>query len=689
MKHELGHYLIEQGRIDPDEVRTKLKETIDEGKLDSAAKLYAEAYQGSGLSPEEIWKECICDSLGDMNIFANEADVGEFMGEILPEIKNAAAENSAKSPTQTRGSPDGKASRETKADAEEDIDYDEEDIDAIRAFSTAIDEVMTCSDEYALSKTRTDTFRILAHTPKIILNNVKGAKNLPIDIRFDALYLAARESGILNGNYHNLGKNILENIHFNISNPDAIVRMKNGRINIFANIQTEKGSTGVISIELDTPIAKENSYKDRYNLVITIFAGKDNYIRNNLLKNGDYVEYEKSDLSQVNSQLHEWMAIINDKSLSNIISRKSDLSSGIDENNSSGGQYSRELDIDGQSITMQSVKDLREILKAHNIQGSERLSINQFTSEDIKKAEPWARKFYAELGTKSPFFRAWFGDWRAYDKEKNIGIHDVLPLNLATKNDAVNYIKDGLKNKTLFRGNIHNDDIKSVINIGAQVYNDTLIYANRRYSRDNDFVKYCDSISLLQDIKSIVSDSILLDTDVANLKLDKDGKELHPNRAFIHYLYTVKRIDNRCYLVKLVVDELLSNDTTTHRAYSVDEIEISPVAVSQVLTPADTTSDISGGISTSTISIADLHGLVKQFDKEFSPKDVNPILLNEDGTPKVFYHGTDGDFNSFSREKRGSRGKALNFGMGFYFTPKKSIAENYTSTDNVMSVCRL
>jgi hypothetical protein len=48
--------------------------------------------------------------------------------------------------------------------------------------------------------------------------------------------------------------------------------------------------------------------------------------------------------------------------------------------------------------------------------------------------------------------------------------------------------------------------------------------------------------------------------------------------------------------------------------------------------------------------IADLFAIVKAHDKDFEkdskhpvylePNPVNPILLNEDGTPKVFYHGT-------------------------------------------------
>ena len=35
------------------------------------AALYAPLYEGSELSAEEIWEEIICDSLGDMNVFAD------------------------------------------------------------------------------------------------------------------------------------------------------------------------------------------------------------------------------------------------------------------------------------------------------------------------------------------------------------------------------------------------------------------------------------------------------------------------------------------------------------------------------------------------------------------------------------------------------------------------------------------
>ncbi len=43
---------------------------------------------------------------------------------------------------------------------------------------------------------------------------------------------------------------------------------------------------------------------------------------------------------------------------------------------------------------------------------------------------------------------------------------------------------------------------------------------------------------------------------------------------------------------------------------------------------------------TTDYSIADLHSLVKTYDEKFSPKTVNPLLLNKNETPKMFYHGT-------------------------------------------------
>ena len=110
MRHELGHDMIAKGEVDIKAVRERLEQTVGKENIDAVAEIYVGAYEGSGMSAEAIWEECICDSLGDMNIFAGEEAISEFMSPMISEIKVAASES--KAPTQTRGSPEGKASRE-------------------------------------------------------------------------------------------------------------------------------------------------------------------------------------------------------------------------------------------------------------------------------------------------------------------------------------------------------------------------------------------------------------------------------------------------------------------------------------------------------------------------------------------------------------------------------------------------
>ena len=300
------------------------------------------------------------------------------------------------------------------------------------------------------------------------------------------------------------------------------------------------------------------------------------------------------------------------------------------------------------NITESDLKSLRAI---------GRKSINSFTSEEIQATEKWARKFYRELGTKSPFFRAWFGDWRAKDTTKISYLDYADAFKSISQKDGTETITSGLKDGTLFRGNIKNKDTGFAVNVGAKVYNDTLTYANRAFSRNSDAGSFSARIALLKDVKKLVESSILLDTKVID--------EENTNRTFMHSFYTIAYAGKDQYLVKLFVDELTSDAETIRRAYNVKSIEISPIAVSRAFRPASTTGD--SGESLSTISISDLFDLVKQYDQEFSPNTVNPVLLNEDGTPKVFYHGTRDLFTEFRLQDKPKFGRAL--GDGFYFTP--------------------
>ena len=192
-------------------------------------------------------------------------------------------------------------------------------------FSENVNEVLNMSDAEAKHNAAQGNFiRVMKDTPEIILKNVEDAKNVEVIISFYSLYLAGREEGILEGHYHNLGREILYQIPEYIANPDAIVRMKNGRLNLLTQIKTTKGKNGIISVELNTVKDINNQYKN-YNLIVSVFSAKDNYTENNIRKNGVKVEYKREDLSQVNSQLYKWLAIVNEKSSHNTITQNEEF----------------------------------------------------------------------------------------------------------------------------------------------------------------------------------------------------------------------------------------------------------------------------------------------------------------------------------------------------------------------------
>ena len=266
-----------------------------------------------------------------------------------------------------------------------------------------------------------------------------------------------------------------------------------------------------------------------------------------------------------------------------------------------------------ESINTQDIATLRSI---------GRKSINDFTSEDIQKTRKWAYKFWQQLGKKSPFFRRFFGDWREDDTSNVNQLEEIKLIKAQDQNEAVAYIKKKVKDSTLFRGDKTNADTGFKINIGKQVYSDTVTYANRAYSRERKhdeheaFNNYLAKVSILANIGDIVEKSILLDTQT----IEKDKNRY---RSFIHKFYNIAKIGNQYYIIKLAVDELNTDGNETKRAYNVDNIKISPIVVSRFFNSADTMGD-SGSIA-SNLTVADLHALVKQFDKGFHPV---PVVYN-------------------------------------------------------------
>lgn len=309
------------------------------------------------------------------------------------------------------------------------------------------------------------------------------------------------------------------------------------------------------------------------------------------------------------------------------------------ETNTDEKQYSKQNDLEymqyDKPITVEDIKVLRSI---------GRKSINDFTSEDIQKSQKWAYKFYQQLGTKSPFFRAWFGDWRAYDTSK-VEISDIP-----------SYIGNNEARKAN-RGNIINNDTKWDIRISREGETNTISHSGK-----NKFSEYG-----LSGIRSLVKNAILIESEIH----DKHTNKMNDFVTFNHKLYALGASENgNIGLYRITVEEYFqdikhSDVMKFHNLKYIEKVaELSADALADKARSGGSTNDN----STTNYTISDLFNFVKTYDKDFYVgKEVHPALLNEDGTPKVFYHGTRDNFTVFELQDKQKFGRVL--GDGFYFTP--------------------
>lgn len=103
MRHEAGHDMIAKGEVDLNEVRTRIDKTFTGGEVDSLCTAYADAYAGTEMTAQEIWEEVVCDSLGDMNIFAD-SEISDAAAFLLAHIK---VESETVEQESTRAPPSG------------------------------------------------------------------------------------------------------------------------------------------------------------------------------------------------------------------------------------------------------------------------------------------------------------------------------------------------------------------------------------------------------------------------------------------------------------------------------------------------------------------------------------------------------------------------------------------------------
>ena len=290
-------------------------------------------------------------------------------------------------------------------------------------------------------------------------------------------------------------------------------------------------------------------------------------------------------------------------------------------------------------ITAQDVAVLRSI---------GRKSIHAFTSEDIEKAKKWAYKFYQDIGVKSPFFRAWFGDWRANQTTDFVAIAKI-PKYVGT-NEA----------RKEQRGIVKNNDTTWDVRISREGETNTISHAGQKRLSEYG----------LAGIRSLIENAYLFDTEVHEHHSNSPKNDLI---AFDHKLYSLGRdTGGNIALYKITVEKSYhdaknTNERRFHNLRYVEKVAtVGGRTAGQSLHGVSTNDDIA-----TDFSIADLYDLVKRFDREFTAgREANPMLLNEDGTPKMFYHGAkkNGGFTEFRDWQ--------------YFTEQKQYANRYAERGN-------
>ena len=277
------------------------------------------------------------------------------------------------------------------------------------------------------------------------------------------------------------------------------------------------------------------------------------------------------------------------------------------------------------TIDLEAIGKLRSIVGKH---GGERVSVNDFTSGDIKAAEDFAKKYFEEMGAKSPFFRAWFGDWRVGD----------------------NGYSETVLHAGELRGEYQNKDTGWKLIVSRKIHKETNHHGSDKVKNAKKYLPY---------IKEITENAILLDSFVS-----EDENNLS---AMYHKLYAYSEAYGYPALLKLTVEELIDEKSgdAIRRNYILHNIEEESLSKRNRLS---TPNHDEGNSSRRTIS--ELFALVKQFDKSFKPKP-SSLVVNEDGTPMVVYHQTKNNFTVFDTRHEGAGTRDEETPFGVFLKPTK------------------
>ena len=225
-----------------------------------------------------------------------------------------------------------------------------------------------------------------------------------------------------------------------------------------------------------------------------------------------------------------------------------------------------------------------------------RKSILNLTEDELTAIPTWKERFQKELAEKSPFYRLEQGEWR--DQEAT-----QIPILSIPSHDAdFQSVRADIKSRNIERGSFTNTDTGWTIQVSRNGLEDSVKYGHQHH----DNAVY----DMLYQLPKLVEESIFLDSTIS----EKNNKNKANNTAFMHKLYAVCKIDDQPYLAKLTIEEFADGQKDTlKRMYNVQDIKIEPLRLLE-FTDKQLARSV---LNDSTISIADLFTVVKEFDHDF------------------------------------------------------------------------
>ncbi|MCQ2439777.1 MAG: hypothetical protein MJ074_08450 [Oscillospiraceae bacterium] len=249
-------------------------------------------------------------------------------------------------------------------------------------------------------------------------------------------------------------------------------------------------------------------------------------------------------------------------------------------------------------ITWENVRQIRSI---------GRKSISALTSEEYQKVRKWAYKLDQQLGEKSPFYRAVYGEWRTADKTP-VKIAEIPDIPLAGK-EFSEYIKE-------HRGTYRNLDTDYRNSGGWPI--------RVSGSGERNTVSHSGTGRLsekaLTGLPALIQNAVLLDTEIHEHHSNNAINENADQIVFDHKLYALgKTTGGEVNLYRITVEEIFTgrnspNDMRFHNLKHIEKVADDIGGGTFRKTGSDLTAS---DVSATGYTVADLFRFVKRYDADF------------------------------------------------------------------------